>query len=249
MYLWVVAETRLGDSYYNDTGASIRYENSILVNGEKLTRPALPQLNLILQTFSIGSLDSLDDSYTSIRFNFPSDTANRKFTLKIGKVTNTSILTKIQNNDYSGITDLLAYAKSAQSIYSQELTTTDVTYFRSDSVLFDGNKLLEDDAYYYIYVEFDDEDGKYYPIEGVTLGQAWISSVNDSWNLWAYTSSNFEWGNLTPSGNNQTVNDPTVSNNPLPATGANIILVGLISVLIISGIIFFIKYNKLKGIK
>lgn len=257
LYLWVIAETSLGNYYYDENGTYVSATSKLLVNGKELERPDLPQLNLILQSFSIGAWSSTSgtsDKTTSIRFNFPTDTTNRKFTLKIGKVTDTSILNKIRNNDYSGITDLLSYAKTHNGIYTEELTTTGAAYFRTDSTLFDGNSLLENKAYYYIYAVFDDENGKYYPIEGVTLGQAWLSSISDSWDLLAYTSSDFEWDNLTPSGDNPASNtlvtdDPTISTNPLPDTGANIILIGLIFIFVFSGIIFFVKYNKFKFIK
>ena len=190
-------------------------------------------------------------NYTYINFNFPSSTENRKFTLKIGKITNTTILNKIKNNDYSGITELLTYAKNNNSIYSKELTTTSTAYFRSDEALFDGNKLLENKAYYYIYVQFDDENGKYYPIEGITLGQAWLSTSSSSWDLWAYTSSDFKWDNLnstyTPSDNK--TEDSTVASGSLPKAGKNIIMLScLISVAII-GVVTYKKYNTYKDIK
>ena len=99
-------------------------------------------------------------------------------------------------NDYTGITDLLSYAKKNSSVYSQTLTTTSPAYYKSDNVLFDGYNLLENKAYYYIYVQFDDENGKYCPIEGVTLGQAWIGDSNKYWDLLAYTADNFEYVGL-----------------------------------------------------
>src|SRR5699024_6453451 len=125
---------------------------------------------------------------------FPSETENRKFKIKIGLVTDKSLLQKIQKGDYSGITELLEYAKNNKAIYTADLTTTSANYFKSEQALFDGIKLLQDDAYYFIYVEFDDENGKYYPIEGVTLGQAYISETNrNNWDLYAYTSEDFNW--------------------------------------------------------
>ena len=201
MYIWILQESRLGDVYFNESGEYISYVTKFVTEGKKITRAELPNLNLILQTFSIGYWNSTTsnekNNYTYINFNFPAEVKNRKFTLKIGKVTDNSILSKIQKNDYTGITELLNYAKSHDSIYSQNLTTTDKAYFRSDTSLFDGSKLLQHKGYYYIYVEFDDENGKYYPIEGVTLGQAWLSSSTDSWDLWAYTSDNFQWDNVS----------------------------------------------------
>ena len=253
LYIWILQETKLGNSYYDTNGNYVSYSTKFVVEGKKITRAELPKLNLILQTFNIGYWNSTtsneSDNFTYINFNFPSDTENRKFTIKIGKVTDSSILSKIQNNDYAGITELLTYAKSHDSIYSQTLTTTSTAYFRSDTTLFDGNKLLENKAYYYIYIEFDDENGKYYPIEGVTLGQAWLFSTSVSWDLWAYTSSDFQWDNLssTPTDTTEKKEDTTVASGKLPMTGIEVGLV-LIIILIGGSLFTYFKYNKLKGI-
>lgn len=228
------------------SGNHVSHATKFVVEGKKLTRPVLPQLNLILKSFNIGSWESKSDSntYTNIYFRFPSATGNRKFNIKIGKVTDNSILQKIQKGDYSGITELLAYAKKNDAIYTADLTTTSENYFRSEKTLFDGRKLLQDKAYYYIYVQFDDENGKYYPIEGITLGQAWFSSVNNNnWDLYAYTADNFEWNNLS-----STDKDDTVAKDKFPNTGATIVIFISIAALTVSTIVFKVKKDKYKGI-
>ena len=263
MYIWILEETKLEGTYYDENGNYIHYANKFVVEGKKITRAELPKLNLILQSFNIGywnsTISNESDNYTYINFNFPSETENRKFTIKVGRITDTAILQKIQNNDYSGITELLAYAKNHDAIYSKTLTTTSVNYFRSDETLFDGNSLLEHKGYYFIYVQFDDENGKYYPIEGVTLGQAWKYTVNDSWDLWAYTSSDFNWDGLTtnyepgstpttPEKENVTKpTDDTVTKDVLPNTGAKMIIVAIIFVGIASicGYSIYKKYSKI----
>lgn len=255
LYLWIIEDVKLEAAYANDKENSyIIRSTKFVVEGEKLTRPELPQLNLILKSISIGhwSNDSTENSnYTYINFNFPTEQENRKFTLKIGKVTDINILTKIQNNDYSGITELLSYAKNNEAVYSKTLTTTSAAYFRSDDTLFDGNALLEDDAYYFIYAQFDDENGKYYPIEGVTLGQAWKSNSDSNWwDLWAYTSDNFDWNNLKPS-NTPTEpkpEDPTVAPSVIPNAG-NKTVIAMVAFVAIVSVILYKKYNKFSDIK
>ncbi len=254
MYIWILQESRLGDSYYDENGNYVSYATRFVSDGKKITRAELPKLNLILQTFSIGYWNSTTsnkkDNYTYINFNFPTEVENRKFTLKIGKITDNSILSKIQKNDYSGITELLNYAKSHDSIYSQNLTTTSEAYFESDKSLFDGKKLLQNKGYYYIYVKFDDENGKYYPIEGVTLGQAWLSSSFDSWDLWAYTSSDFKWDNLSSTSQGTlSKTDDTVVKGVLPHTGVtSVVLISFVSITLL-GIFLYKKYKKYKDIK
>ena len=254
LYLWVIQETALDlpdsdlDWYYNENGKMVSRAAKFVVEAEKLNRAELPPLNLILQTFLIGSWSSNEDMSTTLRFNFPSATENRKFTLKIGKVTDNNILIKIQNNDYTGITDLLAYAKNNEAVYTQQLTTTNTAYFRSDNSLFDGKKLLDHKAYYFIYAVFDDENGKYYPIEGVTLGQAYLSEISNYWDLYAYTSSEFNWDNLSPT---YTITDSTtIVNAILPKTGTSaIILASVVIAISVIGIVSYKKYSNFKDIK
>ena len=250
LYLWIIEDVRLEASYASDEGNTyISHSTKFVLEGEKLTRPELPQLNLILRSLSIwgGENSANTEEYSSITFRFPSAVENRKFKLKIGKVTDNSILQKIQNNDYSGITELLTYAKNNDAVYTADLTTTYKNYYHNEKALFDGISLLQDKAYYYIYVEFDDEDGKYYPIEGVTLGQAWISSSNTYWDLWAYTSDNFEWNNLssTPT---ETEKDSTTSPVVLPNTGIGkyIMIISILAIIVSAS---YIQVKKLKEIK
>lgn len=245
MYIWILQETGLGNSYYDEDG---EYTSSIvefLVEGEEVQRAELPKLNLILQTLSIGYWTNLTtgetENYTHIDFNFPTATQNRKFKLKIGKITDTAILAKIQKNDYAGITELLNYAKTHDAVYSEDLETTSKSYFTTEGTLFDGRKLLENKAYYYVYVEFDDENGKYYPIEGVTLAQAWFSPSSEDWDLFAYTKGDFQWDGLAPT-------DPTTATGELPQTGVSIGITLAIAIVLIGGTVAYIKYKKLKNI-
>ena len=132
------------------------------------------------------------------------------------------------------IQELLQYAKTHDAIYTGNLTTNYEAYFSSEDALFDGRKLLTDDAYYYIYVQLDDENGKYYPVEGVTLGQAYISSSSESWWLTAYTDSDFKWDGLTSTytpTTTTTTTDPTTAKTPIPQTGQNVLVaIAIVSV-------------------
>ena len=47
LYLWVIQEVKLDKYYYNGEN-TIHYSTKFVVEGEKLTRPELPQLNLVL---------------------------------------------------------------------------------------------------------------------------------------------------------------------------------------------------------
>lgn len=259
LYLWVIEDVGLDEMYTVNGEDHISHSTKFVVEGQKLTRPQLPQLNLILKSVTICGGEKEEYKYSSINFRFPTSTENRKFKLKIGKVTDKSILQKIQKNDYSGITELAAYAKNNKAIYTKDLTTIEKNWYRAEKALFDGFQLLEHKEYYYIYVEFDDENGKYYPIEGVTLGQAWNNSSNQWWDLIAYTADNFEWNNLSSSDTDdkkeevkeetkEEVKDDTIAKDKLPNTGMRMVLI--ISILTLTGatVFFKVKGNKYKGI-
>lgn len=251
LYLWVVQDISsiYDEGYYNEQKEYITHFTKFLLEGKKLVRPELPQLNQIITSFSMGFYASKDNGYeskyTRIAFRFPASNINRKFKIKIGKVTDNTILTKIKNEDYSGITQLLSYAKNNQSIYSADLTTTTENYYNNADNLFNGRELLENKAYYYIYVEFDDENGKFYPIEGVTLGQAYISNYSNYWDIWGYTSEKFEWNDLSGTYENgedgEDGEDDSLSGPKLPDAGEKQILILLI--LGVIGIAVFLKFK------
>lgn len=246
LYLWVIEDVKLEEVYETEDNKFVSHSTKFVVEGVKLTKPELPQLNLILKSINIS------DEGTRMDFLFPTAVENRKFKIKFGKVTDNSILQKIQNNDYSGVTSLLTYAKNNNALYVADLVTTREGYYRNEKALFDGRALLQNRAYYYIYVEFDDEDGKYCPIEGVTLGQAWISSLTTNWDLWAYTSSDFEWNNLSSTDseteNNEELDD-TVATKELPNTGSKIfVMTSVIALVALAGIICYKKYNEFRRI-
>ena len=250
VYLWVLEERRLGtgNALYDEDGNFVSAISDVIIDGKKLTKPELPKLNMIIKGFNIGEWKNTntgeENSSTWIRFVFPTDIENRKFNLKIGKVTDNNILNKIKNNDYQGIVDLLSYAKSNSAIYQKDLVTTRENYYASTETLF-GRNLLEDKAFYYIYVIFDDENGKYEPIEGVTLGQAWFSSSGTWWDLFAYTDDKIEWNNLSYSGG-----DSTTAPGKIPQTGDVIgIVVSVIALFGIVAVAAIKKNRRLKDIK
>ena len=252
LYLWVIQEVHL-DSYYHNGENTIYSSTKFVVEGEKLTRPELPQLNLILKGFNISGNwndeNTEENSRTWITFRFPSEIENRKFSIKIGRITNNEILKKIQNNDYSGITELQAYAKKDEGVFTTSLTTTSENYYSSDEAICDGRALFVDDAYYYIYVVFDDENGKYYPIEGVTLGQAYLASYSDYWSLLAYTSEDFEWNNLESTyEEKEELKDETVAKKEIPKAGISSAIVITVMMIIVGTVVTYKKYNKYKGI-
>lgn len=162
---------------------------------------------------------------------------------KIGKVTDIKILKSIKNGEANCLEKLLEYAKNSASIYSGTAPISS-----SDEILSKVN--LVDNQYYYVYVELDTENGKYYPIEDVSLYQAQITN-NESINmLYNYLDDEFVW-NLNDEELPSTPKEPeddTTSTEKLPNTGKTIITAIAIISIIMVGIVTFKKYKNLKGI-
>ena len=170
---------------------------------------------------------------------------NRKFEIKIGKITNNEILKNIKNQDASGFSDLLNFAKSDSGIYNDNLNadkddTFAIEYNAYKDTENEVIKLnnLENDAYYYLYIKLDDENGKYVSNEAVTLAKA-STFENGNWSMLFYGTSDFKWTDL---GSVNT--DNTTANGVLPQTGASYIIIMVIGIIGILGVIAAVKYRK-----
>ena len=247
MYLWIVE--------FAHTNDDIPWKSQYSVLGQKLERPKYP---VYAEMFFATHLTN--DS-TQLVFNLPTGKeTKRNFTLKIGKITDKDILNGIKNNNGESWNSLLEYAKKSNAIFNKKLTTPKKMSPSYESG--DGAELinlnLDNKAYYYMYVVFDDENGKYYPATGLTIAQA--SSYDDGeWYLIFLGDDKFKWddfgtvqtGTATIDGTKTetTTKKTTTSSSPskLPYTGTTAI--GLLIVVMVGTAVFFkVKNNKYKGI-
>lgn len=168
----------------------------------------------------------------------------RKINLKIGNITDINILRAIKNRESGCLQKLMDYAKSAQSIY-----TGTIPVGVSDTIT--NNMNLVDKAYYYVYMEMEDENGKYYPVEDISLYQGCVGE-NIGKNLFDYLDSNFEWNldeeKVIPP-DSEGKQDPTLSGTILPKTGIATVIGAFVTILAVNTIIGMYKYNRYKGIK
>ena len=178
------------------------------------------------------------------------DTNDRKMQIKVGKITDKAILNKIKNQDSSGFADLLNYAKSNSAIYD-ETQDADKNYpfiAYGGATLGSGEIInlsgLENDAYYFLYVKTDDENGKYISNEAVTLAQADV--YDNGWAMFFYGSSDFKWADF---GNISSEVDNTIAPTVIPKAGLEkIIFIGIGIMIIVAGITSYRKYKKYQGI-
>lgn len=235
--------------------------------GKKLTRYSEPKYSDAFHaTFVTETSDQIITTFTHFQGN------NRKLQIKIGKVTDTSILQKIKDKDKTGFENLLNYAKTGSSIYNQTVMADKddsfaIEYNAGDGSAKGGNSVLnikgiENNSYYYLYVKPDDENGKYFPAEAVTLATS-KTFDGGKYSLLFYGKSDFKWTDWgTSSGGenknivnttvknttNVTIKDNTIAPSILPKTGKGFAVTIFISGTILFGIMEWIKYNKYKDI-
>ena len=183
--------------------------------------------------------------------NKPTEENNRKMEVKIGKITDVSILNKLKNQDSTAFADLLKFAKSSQSIYDETLNAEENCSYAIRYDAENGNnkviKLngLEGKEYYYLHIKTDDENGKYISNEAVTLAQANLFD-NGNWSMMFYESSEFEWadfGNITT----EDGVDSSIAPGILPHAGTKETAIGIGIIALSIGVILLCK--KIKNIK
>lgn len=249
IYIWLAESAT--DSNLHET------VYKILVEAQKVERPAQHVLGARLLAYFF------DDETSTYCYEPISDerSGNAKINYKIGTITDNDILRSIQRGDSDCLDKLMEYAKSATNG-----KTGSVKLGKDNSIT--KNLGLVDDAYYYVYMELDDGNGEYYPIEDVSLYQANVGETIGA-NLYDYLSNEFKWniddstGDITPdddkdnnNNNNSNKNDgkddekdETTAPGKIPQTGATITIVATILAIIVMGTVVFIKFRKMKDIK
>ena len=245
---------------YKSKETSPYYELKLVSYGTKMVRPAEPKYtDVFFATFTAS------DS-TQIVTTFTHDESNaRKMQVKIGKITNTSILNKIKNKDANGFSELLNYAKTASAVYDKKLNCDYDGKFAGYTIEYNagdadhdnlGHEIvdiskIEKNAYYYLYVKTDDENGKYFSYEGITLGLANSSSNYQS--IFYYGSNDFKWADWGTDGNGvlngNLTKDPTTPDGKLPQTGVSEGILAMIAATAILTGVSFIVYSKNKDLR
>lgn len=232
IYLWICEQ---------QTTEDFKHERKFIVSAKKIERPK--QINLGLRIY-LG----LTDEHSNIRMNEPHDENNeRKVKLKIGEVTDTSILLSLKNGEANSLNKLLSYAKTANSIYNGTLPVG-----KSESIVKNIN--LKDKGYYYIYSVLDDESETYYPLEDVSFVQASVNNYGTALLTDIYWDG-FQAETPKPSTNEGNTKEPpkadetTVKDTKLPQTGESIIITTCLAVLIVLGTILYFKNRKYRDIK
>ena len=176
--------------------------------------------------------------------------AGRKVNIKVGTINDVNILKSIKNGESDSLSKLLTYAKSDNGIitksYTKDTGTSAITDNTSIRSLYNN---WTSGGYYYVYMEYDDEDGKYRIVEDVSLYQCLFDNSNGTWGLYDYLSKDFKW-NINDDGKTPTApdKDDTTAKKPIPQAGeTTIVVISIIGVLTIA-IISIIKYRRYRDI-
>lgn len=244
LYLWIV-------EYDSENTTN---KSKVVLSEKKLTRftePKYADAFFATHMTKLGTVDAkatINDVNNQIVTAFThTEENNRKMQIKIGKITDVSILKKIKNQDATGFSDLLKFAKTGASIYDSVVEanknlkdiefTAGTTYSESsnkDNMI--DLKNIEDDAYYYLYVKTDDENGTYISNEAVTLAMG-NDHKEAGWALFFYGSNDFKW-NINDGDNT------VVPTGVLPQTGEAITIIAIALIAIAGGTILWFKYKK-----
>ncbi len=247
MYLWIKESNPK-----NKSGE----KEKMVVSGQKLER-----LDYNPHYYNAFRSTVVSNSGFTIIMNYWCASGNtRSANIKIGKVNNQTLLKKIKNNEAGSWEELLQYAKTSDATFSRKLKTDSGSImFRETEENSFGfkNSNVEDGAYYYLYVDVDSENEKYYPVgPAVTLARASVLGKHIS--MFFYGSNDFKWElpeelpteeePAKEQPKEEEKKDETIAKEKMPNTGLTYIVTLAIGTVTVLGAVAYKKHNNLRGI-
>lgn len=209
-----------------------RVGNSInILTKQEMKDVPLPSLGTRLDIFLYNA--NATDVLNSIGLS-----DGRKINYKIGKITSNDILRAFKKeSSNSAFSKLLAYAKSSNYMAEGTIGLEALNY----NLVKDLN--IEEDCYYFVYMQVDSENGKYVDVEDVAIYQECNGSDGKA-------ITHFAFADINVDDEEPTTNDTTVApDSKLPQTGISYAVVVAIAFIAVAGTIGFSKYKKYKDIK
>lgn len=166
------------------------------------------------------------------KYYYDSSTTTRKMNYKIGKIDNIELLKKFKTDEREAFKELYEYGKKDKGLTSG---THNEIYKEVD--FNPASKIsVNKDEYYYAYLEMEDEEGKYYPVDDVAI---YIGMENNTLIHFAFADMEF---------NDTKLEDPTTAGVKYPYTGEIAIGTGII-ILIGTTYILHRKNKKYQDVK
>ncbi len=235
---------------YEQYFAQIESKNKLVLEKKKLDKPAQKKYTDAFFATMIAKISNNADCDTQILFNTPWDNDTvRKIHVKIGKIGDDTILKDIYNKNSDAFEKLQNYAKKDSKAFydktldsNQKMTNAGGVKIVDKEPLFSVNNIT-DKEYYYLYAVVEDEDGKYVKTEGVTLARASKTGMSEDngFSLFFYGSNDFSWKTFEGLNNG---GDNTIAPGKLPDAGAATICLAILGIVIVVGIVSYIKYKK-----
>lgn len=250
-----------GDYYAYIVKGQVTNKNSFsLIDGPtKLERPSLLANGKRIS----ASFNQNGASYFINQYNYYTKTfgTNRKVNFYLGKIEDTTILTKLSDKTADAYDVLYSYVKDNNNyVYSNSFDTTSTATL--DYNIWKDYTKLKPGEYYFVYYKLDDENGTYAKMDDVQAYTVNNLGILDKFLTYTAPVEDDKEENdsnktptvpdNSPSSSEQkepTVNDKTIANGKLPNTGKEIgIFVVIISSVLLIGLFTYFKYNRLKDI-
>ena len=234
-------------------------EPKLVVKACELERPSLPKYTNIFPSWMMATYDA-----TQVGLMVPHSTNNeRKLQVKIGKISDDNLLKSLKENPEKNWDSLMSYAKKTSGLYDevQKINQYMIKWVTDQEIM--SIDKIEHEAYYFLYLKADGENGKYIENEGVTIAQANVFKEENTWYMFFYGDGKFAWkdfgGGDTPVSNvivvndingdmspaDKTPSDNSTADKPIPQTGehTSVVMIALVSLLGIG----YVSYRRFKN--
>lgn len=249
IYMYIVEEQ---SDYSKEGNMKI---SKVLVQKEEITRPSQ---NEITKRISNIYFSGFENKGGSVYVNEPFS-ENRILNIKIGRITDKTILNAIKNKEATGMTQLLSYAKQQTDAKGYKIISNGERNNKLENIDIDFTK----GDYYYVYFSMNNENGKYVDVDDIMLYQViegsdekngfWVSSMDDSKFQWSEDDSASPTPTVTPTVTPEPEedgkeDDTTMKTDKLPQTGVGIGLTLSILLVALFGVVMFKKVRDYKEI-
>lgn len=239
-------------------GEDTKPVQKMILNKVKLQKPVQKKYTDVFWATMISKITDTSDCTTQILFDTPwADETVRKVHIKIGKISDDTVLKNIYKKKDGAFEDLLKYAKNHTAFYDKTLNSNSEgaaggIQLKEKSALFNVNNIVKGD-YYFLYAVVEDESGKYVKTEGVTLARAEKLEEN-AFSLFFYGGDNFTWKAFEDDDKDDNtvtenkVQDNTIAPGKIPQTGTNVVVViSTLAILGVGSVVFYSKWKKYRN--
>lgn len=224
-----------GDNYVYIIEKDRNFNERIVLKNYKLEDVTIPEVGQRLDIF-------LYDAQKTMVSNLIGISSDRKITYKIGKITSKDILRTFKNDSSTtAYKKLLDYAKTAEYIKTGATTAAGENFNLVNDIK------LEQDAYYFVYMIAESENGKYKELEDVAIYIPGLLIEGNTLVHFTFSTINVDDEEINNNSNVSTQgnDDKTTANTILPHTGVKYIILITMVLVIVVGFTSYKRYKKI----